>query len=92
MPPKPNDATTTLSAGIGGDSMDESLVTQSDGATSAKRPRVVLGFDDGRLLDPVVSGGRVAVPVYDAQAQTNSDDILGALLRIEALLTTIANK
>jgi hypothetical protein len=42
-----SDTTTTLNAGSGGDSMDESLATQSDGITTAKRPRVVLGGDTG---------------------------------------------
>jgi hypothetical protein len=39
------DTTTTLYPGVGGDSMDESLVTQSDGATQAKRARVDVGAD-----------------------------------------------
>jgi len=44
------DTTTTLNPGSGGDTMDESLVTQADRVTQAKRPRVVLGDDDGDLL------------------------------------------
>lgn len=44
-----NDTTTTLNTGTGGDVMDESLVTQSDGVTEAKRPRVVPGGDDGSI-------------------------------------------
>lgn len=47
----PNDTTTTLNPGVGGDVMDESLVTQEvDGLTAAKRPRVVLGGDGGELF------------------------------------------
>lgn len=44
------DTTTTLNQGSGGDKMDESLVTQSDATTTAKRPRVSVAFgaDDGR--------------------------------------------
>lgn len=45
----PNDTTTQLNTGSGGDLMDESLVTQADGVTAAKRPRVVLGDDNGEL-------------------------------------------
>lgn len=41
------DTTTTLNPGSGGDKMDESLVTQSDGLTQAKRQRVVVGGDAG---------------------------------------------
>lgn len=44
-----NDTTTTLNPGAAGDVMDESLVTQSNGTTTAKRPRVVPGGDDGTL-------------------------------------------
>lgn len=59
-----NDTTTALNPGAGGDSMDESLVVQSDGATLAKRPRVVMGFDDGRLIDDGHEGNVViAMPV-----------------------------
>src|SRR5438132_244049 len=41
-PTNPNDTITVLNPGAGGDPMDESLVTQSDGATQGKRPRVEL--------------------------------------------------
>ena len=43
-----NDTSTTLNPGSGGDTMDESLVTQV-GGTVAKRPRVVIGGDDGSI-------------------------------------------
>lgn len=42
-----NDTTTLLNPGVGGDTMDESLVLQSDAVTSAKRPRVVIGGNAG---------------------------------------------
>lgn len=42
-----SDTTTTLNPGAAGDKMDESQVLQSDGVTSAKRPRVVIGGDAG---------------------------------------------
>jgi hypothetical protein len=50
-----SNTTTTLNPGSGGDVMDESLVTQSDGSTQAKRPRVVIGGDasGSALVDPV---------------------------------------
>lgn len=54
-----NDTTTTLNPGSAGDVMDESLVTQEDG-TEAKRPRVVLGDDDGALYNQTNP-----VPVHD---------------------------
>lgn len=41
------DTTTTLNTGSGGDVMDETSALQSDGLTTAKRPRVVLGGDAG---------------------------------------------
>lgn len=50
----PNDTTTELNPGSGGDTMDETSVVQSDGETSAKRPRVDVGFagddEQGRLV------------------------------------------
>lgn len=54
------DTTTVLNVGSGGDKMDESSVLQSDGVTSAKRPRVVIGGDAGfgtanDLVQPVVT-------------------------------------
>lgn len=49
------DSTTTLSTNVGtGDKMDESLVTQGDLVTQAKRPRVVLAGDRGADADGVV--------------------------------------
>jgi hypothetical protein len=52
-----NDTTTTLNTGTGGDKMDESLVTQSDGVTQAKRTRIVIGGDASgtALVDPIAS-------------------------------------
>lgn len=57
------DTTTQLNVGTGGDQMDESLVTQSDRVTQAKRPRVVMGDDDGDLLATTTNraGEKVAV-------------------------------
>src|SRR5262245_18635324 len=40
-----SDTTTVLNPGASGDVMNESLVTQSDGITQAKSPRVVLTSD-----------------------------------------------
>lgn len=45
-----NATTTNLNPGVGGDSMNESLITQADGQTQAKSPRVVLQLDDGTLV------------------------------------------
>lgn len=45
----PNDTTTILNTGVGGDVMDESLVTQKTSGTAAKRARVAVGGDDGTL-------------------------------------------
>lgn len=53
----PTDTTTTLSppSQAGGDAMDESLVTQSDGATQGKRPRVDVGYRSDDLAGRLVS-------------------------------------
>lgn len=45
------ETTTQLNAGSGGDKMDETAVLQTDGVTTGKRPRVVLGTDDGKLVN-----------------------------------------
>jgi hypothetical protein len=76
-----NDTTTTLNAGNGGDVMDESLVTQTDG-TEAKRPRVVVGSDDGGLQTLEQQNNRFQAAVMDPRAQ----ELLGQLL-IEARAT-----
>lgn len=62
-----NDTDTILNPGIGGDRMDESLVTRPD-TSQAKRPRVVLGGDsyDSGLAEPLSSppvGTEAALPV-----------------------------
>lgn len=72
-----NDTTTELFSGSGGDKMDESLVTQADGSTQAKRPRIVLGTDTGALV------GRMH-PV-----QVESVEIVRSLARIERLLEVL---
>lgn len=89
-----NDATTTLNAPTvpGGEKMDESVVTQSDGATAAKRPRVVIGDDAGLLLDLLLVNGRTAIVVYDPTAEGDRDQMIASLSRIEDLLTRIAAK
>jgi hypothetical protein len=56
--------TTQLSQGVGGDFMDESLVTQPDGATQAKRPNVVVGDENGNLY-----GAASPMPVGDSSAR-----------------------
>jgi len=84
---KPSDTTTTLNAGSGGDVMDESSVYQSDGVTIAKRPRVVLGDDDGNLL----GGGGLPLKTADneiAEALTQiADDIHAIRFLLESALT-----
>lgn len=73
-----NDAATVLNTGSGGDSIDETLVTRSDG-TSVKRTRVVVGDDDGRLFGK----DGPDMPVTNEQ-------MLGALFKIEKHLEHIA--
>ena len=58
-----SDTTTQLNPGSGGDLMDESLVTQADRVTQAKRPRVVQGFDDGTLAASTTNRAGEKVPV-----------------------------
>lgn len=77
------DTTTTLNPGTGGDIMDESSVTQSpDGATqtSAKRPRVVLGHDDGKLVNS------------DRPLHVQFAEMLAEQRRTNALLAIIAGE
>lgn len=45
-----SDTVTNLNPGAGGDPMDESLATQSDGSTQGKRPRVELALGGGGPL------------------------------------------
>ncbi len=79
-----SDTTTTLNAGSGGDKMDESLITQSDGVTQAKRPRVVSGDDDGNLF-----GARNPTPVQDrAQREANERAQLSLYAKLGVNLTT----
>ena len=53
-----SDTTTTLNPGVGGDVMDEALITQpGDGTTQAKRPRVQIGggASGAALVEPVAA-------------------------------------
>lgn len=63
------DTTTTLNPGVGGDTMDESLVTQA-GGTSAKRPRVVVGNDLGQLIDEQQTIDTLRLVLMEMQRQT----------------------
>lgn len=80
----PRNTTTTLNQGVGGDSMDERLVTQEDNTTSAKRPVVALGHKDSRLV-----GDAQPLPVEEASEK----ELLGMLLEearaIRALLEMV---
>lgn len=78
------DTTTVLNPGVGGDSMDESLVTQSDGTTQVKRPRVVPGDDEGNLF-----GKKNPMPVQDtSQRLAYERDQLLAVSRLGISLST----
>lgn len=69
--------------------MDESVVTQTDGTTEAKRPRVVLGDDSGKLFDAATGDStQDAIPV-SLPGLAEIDDKLG---RIENLLILILDK
>lgn len=70
------DTTTTLNPGVGGDVMDESLVTNSSG-TSAKRPRVVLGNELGQVVDPQIDQATLGLMLIEMQRQT---ELLRAIL------------
>jgi len=95
MPIKPNDATTILNPGVGGDTMDESSVTQNntDGSTTtAKRARVVMGFDDGTLLGHQGDNGLgVPAQTWDEDANNKLDDILLHMKVQTGLLKLIAS-
>jgi len=71
-----SDTVTVLNPGVAGDSMDESLVTQSDGVTQAKRPRVVPGGDDGKLQSFETDGARVRGNVRDSEVVNLLTEIL----------------
>lgn len=63
-----NDSFTELNEGSGGSKMDESALVQTTGETAVetevKRPRVVLGGNDGSLVDVVRhTGGKTSLPV-----------------------------
>lgn len=78
------DTTTVLNPGVGGDSLDESLVTQSDGITAAKRQRVVVGDDAGNLFD-----AQRPMPVGDAsQRAAHERAQLSSYARLDISLTT----
>jgi hypothetical protein len=81
-----SDTKTTLNPGTGGDDMDESLVIQSDGVTAAKRPRVVMGLDDGRLIH---LGN--ALPVTDPDVVGVLKEIRDDMRVIRLLLEGITN-
>jgi hypothetical protein len=85
LPLLPNDTTTQLSRGAqDGDKMDESLVAQPTDGTQAKRPRVVVGDDDGNLF-----GARNPMPVVDrAQRDANERSILSSQSKLDVNLTT----
>lgn len=65
------DTTSLLNAPTvaGGDSMDESLVQQTSGA-SAKRPRVVLGNELGQLADATMIIDLLAASLVEQKRQT----------------------
>lgn len=90
-----NDTTTTINAPTvaGGDRMDESIVTQSDGTTQAKRPRVVVGDDLGRLAELIIfADGRAVFPVYDQLARGDRDRTNQLLEDIKMLLIQLLGK
>jgi hypothetical protein len=63
----PNDTSTVLNPGVGGDTMDESTVTQVTTGTATKRARVAVGGDDGALQTFTEVGSDVAADVNDKQ-------------------------
>jgi hypothetical protein len=86
----PNNATTQLNPGAGGDLMDESLVVQAPLSTqavgtSAKRPRVVPGGDDGSLQTFEAKGDRTEGHVQDASVRRLLESILEELQAIRRL-------
>lgn len=79
-----SDTTTQINVGVGGDKMDESLVTQSDGVTNAKRPRVVLGDDKGQLF-----GVDNPTPVTDSNQRAMHERMqLSSYAKLDVELTT----
>lgn len=87
-----NDTTTVLNPGAAGDAMDESLVTQSDGTTQAKRPRVVPGGDDGSLQGFDHDGVRNRAAVVDHQAVGLLQEVLLEMRRQTGLLQVLVQQ
>jgi len=78
---RPNDTSTVLNPGVGGDTMDESSVTQVTTGTAAKRPRVVPGGDDGTLQTFSVKPDRVVAEVSDGDIVTELRNMLVEMRR-----------
>jgi hypothetical protein len=85
----PNDTTTTLFVGVGGDKMDETLVTQSDNVTQAKRPRIVPGGDDGTLQTFEKFPSMTYAHVKDDMLADKIDDLIEELKLHRVLLNRI---
>ena len=63
--PVPKDTSTLLNVGVGGDTMDESSITQVATGTVAKRARIAVGGDDGSLQTFTTVDNRVEADVGD---------------------------
>lgn len=83
MPAFNRDTTTLLNPAstLGGDSMDESTHYQSDGVIQAKSPRVVLAFDDGKLVSGALPMP-VALSSSDHQVLQDIRSLLQKLVRL----------
>ena len=90
----PTDGSTTLNVGTGGDLMDETQVSYLDVdtqvTTTRKRSRVVLGGDDGSVVDVDVSPARVATHVCDSNAAGLLSELLVHAQLQTGLLKAIA--
>lgn len=87
-----SDTTTVLNPGVGGDSMDEALVTQADGATTGKRPRVDVGFQtDGEDQRHRVVSRMSPLPIEDGDSheflRQMAEDMRALRIMVQKLLT-----
>lgn len=86
------DTVTTLNPGAAGDSMDETLATQADGITAAKRPRVQVGVETDPMV-PALSliSAKHPLPVETPEEIRLLRDIRDALVDLRQVFAKIYN-
>ena len=83
------DSTTVLNPGLGGDTIDDTLVVQSDGTTQAKRSRVEIGVTEDAI--PTLVGDQNPFPVEMNQEAILLQEIRDELRELRKLLVYFIN-